>query len=155
MIDRSRTEVDGVTKVCLGCGVPKELEEFYYNPTGKFKRAARCKDCYKKYNEVQYRNDPSKQNERTKNWLKLHPDASRRSSSIRRTRKKLAEGTHTWRQFLNLCISSEWKCFYCGSGLDLDTVTEDHVIALSRGGSDDISNIVPSCKVCNFKKGIK
>lgn len=40
-------------------------------------------------------------------------------------------------------------CAYCG--YDLPTQV-DHVIPLSRGGTDDRSNLVPACKSCNMEK---
>lgn len=42
------------------------------------------------------------------------------------------------------------KCVYCGS---TDTIQIDHVRPVSRGGSDDITNLVPACQSCNKAKG--
>ncbi len=44
-------------------------------------------------------------------------------------------------------------CFYCGRA-DAP-LTEDHAVPLSRGGSDDIDNILPACKPCNSAKSAK
>jgi len=54
----------------------------------------------------------------------------------------------------------EWKlriqggrCFYCGSGLKAEHATLDHVEPRSRGGTDRVSNLVASCRLCNRAKG--
>jgi len=43
-------------------------------------------------------------------------------------------------------------CYICG-GTPADTI--DHVIPLSRGGSNDLSNLRPACYKCNLEKGDK
>lgn len=45
------------------------------------------------------------------------------------------------------------KCYYCGCKLDKYHV--DHVIPLSRGGSDGAENKVLACPDCNLSKGSK
>jgi len=44
---------------------------------------------------------------------------------------------------------SDGLCFYC-SGLANQA---DHVVPIAMGGSDDPSNLVPSCGPCNSSKG--
>ena len=57
-----------------------------------------------------------------------------------------------------------WLCAYCGcdladplsaNPLGLPYATEDHVIPRSRGGSDDLGNIVLACLPCNSRKGAR
>jgi 5-methylcytosine-specific restriction endonuclease McrA len=43
------------------------------------------------------------------------------------------------------------RCFYCGT--PDDSLVREHVIPLARGGRDDYTNIVPSCRACNWRKG--
>ena len=43
-------------------------------------------------------------------------------------------------------------CFYCGGTEDL---TIDHKTPLSRGGSNELTNLVPACRSCNRNKGTK
>lgn len=44
-------------------------------------------------------------------------------------------------------------CQYCGMPLDSSNATIDHVIPLSRGGTDTPDNKVWACKTCNHRKG--
>jgi 5-methylcytosine-specific restriction endonuclease McrA len=43
-----------------------------------------------------------------------------------------------------------WACQYCGSR---STLTVDHVVPRSKGGSSTWDNIVASCAPCNRRKG--
>lgn len=43
-------------------------------------------------------------------------------------------------------------CSYCGLQLKAKGWHVDHVIPVSAGGVDDISNLFPSCATCNFFK---
>ena len=48
------------------------------------------------------------------------------------------------------------KCWYCGANLNpFDNLVIEHVIPLTRGGVDDVRNLVPSCNYCNQSKGAK
>lgn len=44
-------------------------------------------------------------------------------------------------------------CFYCRCDLSGETATVDHVIPLSRGGSNRADNLKLACKGCNQDKG--
>lgn len=43
-------------------------------------------------------------------------------------------------------------CWYCGKDLFLDDRTIDHQTPKSRGGDDDLKNLVYACLPCNLKK---
>ena len=44
-------------------------------------------------------------------------------------------------------------CFYCGRKLSRRRATKDHVIPVSKGGSNAKKNIVDACRKCNSEKG--
>jgi len=55
-----------------------------------------------------------------------------------------------------LFARDRYRCQYCGrSGADLkprESLTRDHLIPLSRGGTNDWSNVVTACASCNTRK---
>lgn len=53
---------------------------------------------------------------------------------------------------LEKCCS---RCMYCGESLSIRTMQVDHVFPVSKGGSDDPSNLVAACPACNVSKGSK
>ncbi len=44
-------------------------------------------------------------------------------------------------------------CGYCGKVIEDGDVTLDHIIPVSKGGTDKMSNMVLSCSKCNGRKG--
>jgi 5-methylcytosine-specific restriction endonuclease McrA len=69
-----------------------------------------------------------------------------------RVRKFNAEGSHTQGEWENLKIQYGYKCPMCERIEPQIKLTEDHIIPLSKGGSDFIENIQPLCQSCNSKK---
>lgn len=50
-------------------------------------------------------------------------------------------------------------CAYCGCELELKDMQVDHIKPLCRGyvgnvGTDEFENYNPSCRACNFRKGM-
>lgn len=43
-------------------------------------------------------------------------------------------------------------CAYCGCELEYKDMQVDHIVAVGRGGSNDIDNLLPSCRQCNYDK---
>ena len=74
------------------------------------------------------------------------------NTNKRRAMKSNADGNYSYPEFIAICDVARWLCVYCGCRLDVETATADHIIPLSRGGANDISNIALSCRSCNSKK---
>lgn len=61
-------------------------------------------------------------------------------------------GKHTDLEWYQLCATYGWKCARCGVKTKL---TRDHILPVSKGGSDNIANIQPLCRSCNSSKATK
>lgn len=76
-------------------------------------------------------------------------------NSRRWARKNGAIGSHTFDDWKTLKERYNFICPSCHKSEPEIKLTEDHIVPLSKGGSDDIENIQPLCKYCNSKKNIK
>ena len=43
-------------------------------------------------------------------------------------------------------------CAYCGRQIEYKDMQVDHITSKRNGGTDDISNLNPSCRLCNHYK---
>lgn len=82
-------------------------------------------------------------------WRENNPEEAKARQRRRRAQKLGNGGLHTATQWKALCNHYGNKCLACG---EIKPLTEDHIIPLSKGGSDDISNIQPLCHSCNARK---
>jgi len=111
----------------------------------------RDRDHYRELQRKHYWKARDKRLAATRAWRRANPEKRAHVQAARRAREIGAPGSHTHAQWLALCAAWDRGCAYCGAG---DVVlTRDHVVPLKRGGSNDISNILPACKPCNCKKG--
>lgn len=55
----------------------------------------------------------------------------------------------------NILIRDGFKCAYCSCSLTMASCTKDHVHPISRGGKDELTNVVSACWKCNNIKGSK
>jgi 5-methylcytosine-specific restriction endonuclease McrA len=85
-------------------------------------------------------------------YRKKNPDKFKVFKQNRRARELGAVGKFTAGQWRSLCEKHDNKCLCCGNKRKL---TADHVVPLSKGGTNRIINIQPLCGSCNSKKGTK
>ena len=143
-------------KYCNRCGKILPIEEFHIygkRVDGSTKYYGHCIQCHRNITTTEeatkrhtqesrrrYNNDEEVRKRR------LH--SNRNNAYVRRG----AEGTHTIDEWINTLELFGHKCCYCGSDKNL---TKDHVVPLSKGGTNYIENILPACRSCNSSKGTK
>jgi 5-methylcytosine-specific restriction endonuclease McrA len=92
----------------------------------------------------------------TKKWMRDNPERSKniaRQCWFNRTSyEKGAKGKHTRQEWEELLELFGGLCAYCKVNKATD---RDHVIPISKGGSNEITNILPACDNCNSRKHSK
>lgn len=149
------------TRRCYVCKqvFPATNEHFSPNKGTLDGMQSYCKSCaaqmqreYRTNNKAVVRETDKRRSIRNPNRNKYsnNPAAGRRQAAKRRARKKGAQGTHTAAQELEQKTRQKNRCYYCGS--KLTKWHADHIVPLSRGGSDLIDNIAITCPSCNLHK---
>lgn len=147
-------------KSCKDCGTNSPDARFIPN-------SARCLDCRRIFNREYERR--TKRNitrkEYKQNWQKENGDKRsvyshryymknrERYAGHRHNRRVLdaAAGEFDWVGWKELCDTLGNKCLACGK----KEVTVDHIVPVSKGGSNKLSNLQPLCFSCNASKGAK
>ena len=70
----------------------------------------------------------------------------------RYARLKGAKGSFTVQEWLDLKAKYNYRCAHCGRHEVEAKLTKDHIIPLTKGGSNSIDNIKPLCQSCNSRK---
>ena len=146
--------------ICNYCGKKYHTKKSHYKKT---KRHFCCRDCYYNFvkerlpfNECNAYKGVRKEGETKqvyhRNYCKKHPEIISHLKANRYAREKGAIGHHTLKQWQELKIKYNNKCAMCGLE---KTLTKDHIIPLSKGGTNNIENIQPLCRNCNSKKNNK
>lgn len=167
-------------KRCAACGETKSLTEFSKNrrvSDGHHYRCRECANAYRRQNprylakareykrqrpdvmqrqRREYReNNREREAAKQREWYQANLEACRLKALQKARRRHAqtynAEGSHTVEEWLAKLAAYQGKCHWCGQTIT-GRAHGDHLIPLSRGGSDDISNVVPSCASCNTRK---
>lgn len=88
-------------------------------------------------------------------WVKYPERMRERAKATEARRRAQAVGSGVFdvtpRDRARALARSGGRCVYCADNLG-DRVEWDHVVPISRGGSEGIGNLVPSCRDCNRSK---
>src|SRR6476469_10580843 len=161
-------------KICKDCQLEKPIEDFphWQRKSGYIEISVRCHPCRTIFRKKRYENN--KESERNQNrrwhqdnkpwlkedkreyinkWRRDHKDKRKAEASRRRVYLAGAEGFFTPEEFIELCEYYNNECLACHRN-DVP-LTIDHIVPVSKNGSNWIDNIQPLCGPCNSSKGAK
>lgn len=107
----------------------------------------RCLICAFERRQAHYERHP-----RLKRPKRINRKLQRTRWRFQEFKKRLAEGSCNYDDWVKRLVEYEYRCAYCGKPLEGDDETIDHAVPISRGGTNDIENLVPCCRSCNSKK---
>ena len=147
---------DAGMKRCWRCQRVKPLSDFFNNSSEHDGVTSMCKICHGAYKREFRKGNREKVNRQSRSWCRRNPDKRRATIERRRSREKGADGEFDARDIKRLRKSQKNTCVYCGLNPHchgaLFTYQVDHIIPLSRGGTNNPSNLQLLCPHCNQSK---
>lgn len=139
-------------------------ERYAKDPTFRERRLAQWLSSYQvnkekhRAQQKKYRSDldvADRNRKRAREWQIANPDRVNMNINNRRSRFLGAIGKITSHDVSKALETQKCRCFYCGCDVSGGVHTVDHLIPLSRGGTNLPDNIAIACKKCNTVKGAK
>lgn len=87
-------------------------------------------------------------------WRRANPDKAKAKYRNRQARKRAAEGFHTAEDVQRIYDAQRGKCACCKKKVE-GRYDVDHIVALSKGGSNWPANLQILCPFCNGSKNNK
>ena len=106
-------------------------------------------DEHRADNAAYYARNSERVNQRIAAYHRANPAVVRAKAQRHRALRLAAEGAFSAQEWVALIAAHDGRCAYCREVAPLEP---DHRVALSRGGSNRIENILPACHRCNAKK---
>lgn len=84
--------------------------------------------------------------------VEQHKKRQQHWNKVRKYQERGAEGKHTLAEWEALKKRCGYRCQRCKKKEPEVELTRDHIVPISKGGTNYIGNIQPLCKSCNSKK---
>jgi 5-methylcytosine-specific restriction endonuclease McrA len=101
--------------------------------------------------ESHYSANKERVKQRAADWNAANVEGRRAIQRNYRSRSNGAEGSHTAEDIQRIGAAQKWKCHWCGKSTK-SRYHVDHLVPLSRGGSNEPGNLVIACPRCNNHK---
>lgn len=124
------------------------------NPERKREYKRKNRERLLEQERARYAKNPEKFRAKALKYLKDNPERHALAERTRRALARSAEGSHTLEDVRSIRAKQKNKCAYCRAKLGR-TAHVDHIIALTKGGSNWPSNLQWLCAPCNIAKRAK
>lgn len=164
-------------KTCKHCKVHKELSLFFKHSQTKDGYQLNCKECSSKVAKAWRESNLEKKREKDRAWREANKDKANLATSKwrksnpdkvlqRKRRRKAAKLGNGFEIYSDKEVIDTYGliCHICSEGINFLAPRKaglhgwqrgfqvDHVVPLSKGGSDTLENVRPSHGLCNMKK---
>ena len=113
------------------------------------------KEQIKKRADSWQKENPDRVNKKNRCWAKNNPEKRNFTVNQNKKARRNVKGSHTLQEWKTLKAQYNYTCPCCRKSEPEITLTEDHIIPISKSGTNNIKNIQPLCRKCNSKKHIK
>lgn len=139
------------------CTSHSEAERFmyrYYQEHGRTRPCARCGELFERGRGRQLCDECQRAS---------HADTKRRETYNERSKKRARKAGAVYEEHVDPMVVFErdgWVCHICGERVDQSlkfphvlSVTVDHLVSLSKGGTHSYGNVACAHLICNSRKG--
>lgn len=132
---------------------------YYAKNASKIKAAVKAardarKEEYKRRRDAKRAANPEYTKDICKRYCQRHPEKIRARAAFHRARRMNAPGSYSEQDIKLLRKKQKNKCAYCRCSL-VNGYEIDHIYPISKGGSNDPSNLQLLCNSCNRHKSDK
>lgn len=103
----------------------------------------------REYRRQYHRDHPKHSGEYNRKWRAANPDKARWFDALKVMRRRGAPGRMTLAEWRAIIAKQHGRCATCKSKCNL---TKDHIIPVTKGGTNYAFNIQGLCRSCNSKK---
>ena len=122
-----------------------------YNKTYRVQNGEVIRARERAHGRLAYAQDPKRHNDYQKRWRTENPEKAHLYVRVSTHKRRVATAgtSFTMEEWLATVEAHGGRCAYCGAEGPLEIEPK---VPLSRGGTNDIGNIVPACSRCNRRK---
>lgn len=139
----------GYMRTCRQCGFPKALDLFCRDKRMPFGRTYLCKECEANRARSRYDADPVGRLAQNAQWKSRNIEKFRAYDNQQKKRRYYLRRLGLTPEQRDALLAK--PCHYCfGEATEID-----HKVAVSRGGTSTLDNLVPACRSCNARKSAR